>query len=399
MLNDPSHATRVMLVTGHLENGGGVGVFSELLMSRLSSRFSVDHVEVGARNTVAGDPLDPGVVPMVRRLVSDFVMSARLFQRRKHQIIHLNPSLQTKALLRDGVFLLFLRMVGFRGAIVFYRGWSPELAKRIKSSPILQKAFRLAFGWVPCSIVLSETFSRYLTDIGFAEDRVVTSSTMFNGKALQEATKHAEQTKFGTGERTFRLLFMSRVERNKGIFELIDAVAELSAQYPRIHLTVAGDGSALLEAKRHTKEVCMSERISFLGFVQSPYEKAKLMCESDVFCLPTSHDEGMPVSLLEAMGAGLAVISTPVGGIPEACGPDGAILLPEPTTPALAAAIRKLHDNPEFCHLLQTNNRSRAWKLYEASVVVRNIESIYLAVAGDTTQGWHLTPTDTAASA
>ncbi len=398
MLNHTMRATRVMLVTSPLNNGGGVAVFSELLLSRLSNRFSVDHIEVGARNTFAAQSREPSAFAKVRRLVQDFVKCARLFRRRGHQVIHLNPSLQTKSLLRDGAFLLYLRMLHSRGVVVFYHGWSPDLAEHVKTNAILRRAFRLAFGWVPCTIVLSDTFKQYLTDIGFAEDRIVTGSTMFDGNVLQDASKHGEQRQAAIGEHTLRLLFMSRVERNKGIFELVDAIKELSTQYPHLRLTVAGDGTALSEAKKHVQDVGLSDRISFLGYVQSPYKKARLMCESDVFCLPTTHGEGMPVSLLEAMGAGLAVISTRVGGIPEACGRDGAILLPEPTTPALVAAIRKLHDNPECCGCLQANNRRRAWELFEASVVVHNMESLYQAAAGDTPKDWHLTSTDTAVS-
>ncbi len=216
--------------------------------------------------------------------------------------------------------------------------------------------------------------------MGLGRSNIVLGSTMFDGSVLETGQSQARQQK----TQAMEVLFMSRVERNKGVFELIDAIGALIAENRAVHLTVAGDGTALSDAKEYAQKKHLSEHISFLGYVRSPSEKAELMHSAQVFCLPTSHDEGLPVSLMEAMGAGLAVISTRVGGIPEALGEHGGLLLSNPVDAAhLTSAIRTLLDDPASRESMQTNNRKRAWQRYEATAVAKRIEAIYQAVARD----------------
>ena len=91
--------TPVVLVTSPIANGGGVAVFTELLLDRLSNSFKVDHLMVGARNSVAGKNLEPGTFNAIRRLVTDFFVTVRGHLRHRDGIIHINPSLGLKAVL------------------------------------------------------------------------------------------------------------------------------------------------------------------------------------------------------------------------------------------------------------------------------------------------------------
>lgn len=118
----------------------------------------------------------------------------------------------------------------------------------------------------------------------------------------------------GSGD-AVRFLFLGWIERNKGIFELIEAFGDLSAKRPDAKLIVCGRGGAFEEVRRKVVELGLSGKVELRGWVTGE-EKLSLLKSCDAFVLP-SFLEGMPNALLEAMASGLPVIASRVGGIPE----------------------------------------------------------------------------------
>lgn len=112
-----------------------------------------------------------------------------------------------------------------------------------------------------------------------------------------------------------RMLFVGRIAVDKGIEVLIDAIAELRRRHDDLTLTVVGDGPY----RNHLEDLCerrsLADSITFVGS-KNQDEVAKLLMDHDLFVLP-SFAEGVPVVLMEAMGAGLPVVATYVGGMTE----------------------------------------------------------------------------------
>ena len=104
----------------------------------------------------------------------------------------------------------------------------------------------------------------------------------------------------------------------------------------------------------------------------------QLFADADVFVFPSYHGEGCPVSLLEAMAAGLPIISTDVGGISDIFinGQNG-ILLREVSPDELIAAIFRMLEDDELRRSAGQLNREIAWKRYEGAIVSRRIEQLY----------------------
>jgi glycosyltransferase involved in cell wall biosynthesis len=109
-----------------------------------------------------------------------------------------------------------------------------------------------------------------------------------------------------------------------------------------MHLAMAGEGR-LLEASRALAGQ-LDARVSFLGLMQRVPE---MLAACDIFAL-ASHWEGAPMAAIEAMAAGLPVVATAVGGVPDLV-VDGAtgLLTPPGDDAALAAALAALADDPE----------------------------------------------------
>lgn len=110
------------------------------------------------------------------------------------------------------------------------------------------------------------------------------------------------------------VLFLGRLHAAKGIFDLLEAIAALRREVPDVRLVCAGDGDRIAVAA-YAARLGIADAVTFTGRV-GPSGKRALLESSAVFALP-SYDEGLPMSLLEAMAAGVPVVAAAVGGIPE----------------------------------------------------------------------------------
>lgn len=112
----------------------------------------------------------------------------------------------------------------------------------------------------------------------------------------------------------YQILFLGAINSMKGCLDIVDVIYDLKKTFPEIKMVIAGDGE--IEAvKEKAKEKGILENLNFPGWVRGE-EKEDLLIKSDIFFLP-SYTEGMPMSILDAMGYGLPIVSTNVGGIPK----------------------------------------------------------------------------------
>jgi glycosyltransferase involved in cell wall biosynthesis len=114
---------------------------------------------------------------------------------------------------------------------------------------------------------------------------------------------------------TPEILFLSWVDANKGIFELIEACKLLKDDGLSFRLTIAGDGSASEEVRRRVKLYNLDDFVKSVGWVLG-FEKIILLKKSNIYVLP-SYAEGYPNSLMEAMASGKACVASNVGSIPD----------------------------------------------------------------------------------
>ncbi len=141
------------------------------------------------------------------------------------------------------------------------------------------------------------------------------------------------------------LLFVGRLAPVKGLPILLRALEPLKEQFPKIHLTVIGDGPGRAALQSQAEASGLSDHVTFAGY-KSQTEVAKALVDTDLFVLP-SFAEGVPVVLMEAMAASRPVVTTHIAGVPELV-TDGAsgLLVPPGDIDALTAAIAKIIGNP-----------------------------------------------------
>jgi glycosyltransferase involved in cell wall biosynthesis len=177
-----------------------------------------------------------------------------------------------------------------------------------------------------------------------------------------------------------RILFLGRLEAAKGVFELLGAGARLAEDFPALRLVFGGEGDA--EAlRKQAAELGIEDRIECLGWV-GPEERDVQLARAGVFCLP-SHAEGLPMSMLEAMAAGRAVVASSVGGIPETIvDGDNGLLVPPRDEQALAEKLAQVLGDDALRARLARNARVTIEQHYSTEVVCGQLSALYRELAG-----------------
>ena len=179
---------------------------------------------------------------------------------------------------------------------------------------------------------------------------------------------------------SINLLFIGRLDPQKGVDILLYSFQEISNKYPsmyrHIKLTIIGDGPLRNQYEKLARRLDVIRNVKFLGRI-SQEEKQKYLAESDLLIVP-SRSESFPLVVLEGMGAGLPVIGTSVGGISEQItdGETGVLIQPEDTK-ALANAIIKLLNAPEDMKRMGIAGRKRVEENFTWEKRVEKIEKVY----------------------
>ena len=145
----------------------------------------------------------------------------------------------------------------------------------------------------------------------------------------------------------FKILHIGRFSEEKNHKGLLTAFQKFHDAHPDSELWLIGDGKLKPEMEAYAQEIGLKESAKFLGLQSNVYS---FMHEADVFAL-TSNYEGMPMTLIEAMGTGLPLVATRVGGIPDMLDDSNALLVPVDMD-EVSEAFAKYYSSKE---LRQTN--------------------------------------------
>jgi glycosyltransferase involved in cell wall biosynthesis len=143
---------------------------------------------------------------------------------------------------------------------------------------------------------------------------------------------------------------------------------------PHCCFLIVGDGEERQNLENITQSLGLEKHVLFLGWRQ---DLDRIYADSDIVAL-TSANEGLPVSLIEAMAAGCAVVATRVGGVPDLieAGKTG-LIVPPGNTEAIAAALIQLIDDPRQRTALGEAAQVTALKQYPIERLVEDIDSLY----------------------
>jgi glycosyltransferase involved in cell wall biosynthesis len=168
---------------------------------------------------------------------------------------------------------------------------------------------------------------------------------------------------------------VGRLSPIKGHIFMIRALPAILEKYPNTHLIIIGDGPDKPKLVNETKRLSVSDAVLFTGLRR---DVPSLLKALRVFVLPSTEVEGLPLSIAEAMCAGVPVVASDVGGVSEIVRHSETGLLVAPKNPAqLSSAALKILGDPRFSEELVKNALILCRNEYSVETLVKRLESIY----------------------
>lgn len=364
--NEPARKPVLILVSRIKQGKGGVASYFRSLDQEIT--------EYAQYLSIGGVRAGGSMLLMPFRIMKDWLALCRALKSDQVKVVHVNPSLLWKAIVREGLHILLAKAAG-KKALVFWHGWDWECAHRLRG-PLLKRLFLSVYGRADCHLVLAEQFRDYLHDIGL-NTPIICESTVVNSETLEVTSRFNP-----ADNEPIKLLFLSRLQKEKGIYVAIEATELLNKSGLAAHLIVAGDGEERKKAEEYVRNNAI-QGITFLGYVRGK-EKERVLSESDIYIFPSSHGEGMPLSVLDAMAAGLPVLCTRAGGLDNFF-EDGKMgfSVSEPSAAELTKLIQKLISNPEQHQSIRDFNKDYARRHFQSPVVTKRLTRIYQYILDD----------------
>lgn len=364
---------RVCLVSPYTPKGDtGIGNFVGFLAEHLEHRghncFLITVEENGPQISSLSEPNTIGIDctkwKRLKNLYLGLTSALRLWRiRRKIDVLHCQQAhLQSALALLVAKLSAIPVVVTIHLRISRFRNFLERLGSYI--SEVLLRAFADQITYV--SMHTKSSFAR--------RGRVI-----FNGvdtRLYVPRDAGAERKKLGL-DGSFVILFVGRVTRTKGVFDLLHALSDLKSR-TKADIRLVTIGSIPEEEQDDldtlTKELNLGKNVLHLGVQTSIW---RCYGVADVLALP-SHYEGMPLSLLEAMSCGLASVASDVGGIPELI-IDGAngLLVPARNPPALSERIEWCLRHDTERARIGTRARERVVEEFSLDLMIDKYEKEY----------------------
>jgi glycosyltransferase involved in cell wall biosynthesis len=357
----------VLVLGPALSAMSGVSTHVSLLLgSKLADEYDLVHFQVGSEGRQEG-----ACARLVRLLLSPLLLAGAIVLRHV-AIVHINTSLNARAYWRDLAYLFVAKACGARVVYQVHGGELPQgfFANRRWLAKFLHFTLRVPDVVVVLAQVELDAYRRFVP-----RQNVVVVPNGIDCRPFD-----ATGVVHSFPDQPLRLLYLGRVAREKGLYETLQGMRlaiELGAE---AQLIVAGGGEEMPRLRRYAHALGLGSRVCFSGPVFGA-DKVKLLGGCDVFMLP-SYSEGLPYALLESKAAGVPVIATPVGAIPDVL-TDGThgLLVPPRDAKAIAGALATLAADRERISWMSRACRRRIRAAFSIDRVADELGHLYAALA------------------
>ena len=288
---------------------------------------------------------------------SSFFRILKVLREERPDVFHINSSKM------GGLGGLAGRLAGVGKIIFTTHGWAFN-----EPRPAWQKSFIKFFTWLTIlfahkTICVSEKTREDVEKWPFIKNKLV---VIHNGIARFDPAPRVDQT--------FTVGTIAELHKIKGLDVLLTAWSKFIKKH-QAKLAVVGEGEEGSNLKNMAKNLGISDSVTFKGFVDNA---RTLLSGFDIFCMP-SRSEGLPFALLEAGLAGLPVIATTVGGIPEIIesGING-VLIPVEDAETLFSTLILLAEDENLRKRLGMNLKSSIQENFSFEKMVKETFALYL---------------------
>lgn len=313
-------------------------------------------------------------ISRIFRIVSGIKKFIYLLRKDKSiNVIHINTAYDIKAMTRDAFFIIISRLFKIKTVIQIH-----STVGDYDYSDIMKWIAKHIFPLSNKVLVFSK------------ED--INNMKMLIPKEKIEIFPNAVRVKnFMNKENTFKktqsipedgkiVLLVSRFIKEKGVYDLIEAIPLIARDHKNVYFLFAGEGPERNRMETICKEKGIENMVRFTGHIQSNILIHAYSC-ADIFVLPTFHPEGMPMAILEALAAGLPIVATPYGAIPDIIkdGVNGFLIephAPEQISEKLGLLLRR----EDIRKRIQDANIQLARSEYDRDIVLGKLEKLYYSL-------------------
>jgi glycosyltransferase involved in cell wall biosynthesis len=340
------------------KNVSGISTLTNLLVKK-NSDVNYYHFKVGREDNQKRNLV--WIFYQFRLIISFIYKLIKI----KFDLIHINMPLSELAIIINFILIIISKIL-FRNVIVHLRGGKLSLNENIN---LLQ--FYI--------IYFSLKFSNKVIVLGLKEKKYISKKFSINTKKIHVLPNAVEVPKFKkrTNFSDIKIIFLGRIDQNKGIDYIFTALNELKSKVP-FKFYMAGTGPyQKICVPKFSKH--LGKRFNFLG-IQNHDEKKDIFSKSHIFILP-SYFEGLPNALLEAMAFGLVPLVTSVGSIGEVVeDKKNGIIVPKFNHKEISENIINLFRNNNFYNNLSLSAFKTIKKRFSLSSYIVKLNKIYCGV-------------------
>jgi len=325
--------------------------------------------------------IDLRVIPVrIERKISpfrDMAALARLvciFMTHDFRVVHsVAPKAGLLAMAAAWVARVPIRIHTFQGETWISRGGLLRL--------LLKSADRIVAWLATHRLVVSRSEQAFLVDQGVLQSgrSLVLASGSISGVDVARfradpAARGRIRRDFGLDDTDLVFLFLGRIARDKGVFDLADAFASVAAEFPRARLLIVGPDEDGIRGKIPSRAGVAAAKLRFGDLTDAPEE---VIAAADVICLP-SYREAFGMVILEAAAAGIPAVASRIYGITDAVVEGETGLLHKPQSPRdLAAQMKRLAGNPALVRTLGEAACARVHREFRSERVIGELLKFY----------------------
>ncbi len=288
---------------------------------------------------------------------------AELCRRIEPDVVHTHgyrPDVVDAEVARRSGIPVVTTVHGFAGG-----GWKNRLYERLQC-----RAFRK----FEAVVAVSRALAQHLARRGVPAERIHVVPNAWHQPAVLLERAAARQI-LGIPERRFVIGWVGRLSCEKGLDVLLEALPHL-ADVPVV-VSVLGTGHARAVLDDRARALRIGDRLTWHGPVA---DAARLFAAFDVFVL-SSRTEGSPIVLFEAMAAGIPIVATRVGGVPDVVSSAEAALVPADDPLALAAGVRTVYRDRKAARVRAGRARERLQREFRVEPWLARYEAVYRVAA------------------
>lgn len=290
-------------------------------------------------------------------------------ERRQVAGVHVNMA-ERLDFVRESLVLAACRLLGIPTVLHLHAAQLHHAYRRWPAP--LQALARRVFALPRACVVLGQASARFVTgELRVPAHRV---EVVINGVPAPALPRRARTPAVP------RVLFVGNLSERKGVPELLAALADPALQGRPLHLTLAGGGDVAHYAAQ-AAALGVQDRVTFAGWTGQD-ALAALLAQADVLVLP-SHDEGLPLAILEALAHGVAVVCTPVGEIPHtlADGREACFVRPGDAA-SIAQGLARVLGDASLRATLERNGRALWQRQFSLPQFAGHVAAIHLRQFG-----------------